>query len=324
MFDGHNIEDLPDYLQGPLIEGINLDEINALEQFLETNSPRSDNKQIVEKLDSNQNITKETNDHNDIVNQTGEDAEMNPPTLNSPEAPSHDPSLDKYGLPADIHHNFSRWLYGDLSSFAPGSTKKKTADEERTPLQKIRRKRKRRRLQIQQQQAAERHQEQLRLQHQQLQQQEEQSLEYNNDTACHDLKYLTQDLELDEMQPIDELLTPLLTMHHSILDSSKKVTTDRPPAPNMVPTNANLRNQTKNYSRSTKAKLTITLKTTKTIIDRRPMFKKWKTLGKASTSNIDGTNEVSSTSLIAPGEDCDDSDDYEFEEVNGDEPGPNR
>jgi len=210
-------------------------------------------------------------------------------------------TLDEYGLPPDINQNFSRWLYGGLSAFAPGSTRK-NPKHERTPIQKIRGKHKKMRL-LMQHRAEQRQRE---LQESRHRESREKPLGYCDQLNSYDFNFLTQDLKLDEPEPVTELITLIITIHHSD-DEPRSSQRDIQATPQYDETDSE-------QSRSTKRKLTLAIAFKRTIIDRRPLVKKLNTLEKATNNGRHCSDDVSSTSLTAPDEDCDDSDDNVFEE----------
>jgi len=298
-------------MTGLPIDILDPEDLRALGRLLNLNSreddcrsPTGPNRQLVvesratddgQEKDTNQDIPATDTDlleKGDDLQSNSDDAANRPTPL----------PLDEYGLPLDINQNFSRWLYGDLSAFAPGSTKKKNPKDERTPIQKIRRKHKKMRL-LMQQREAERQRELQESRHRELR---EKTPEYNNELNSYHFKFLTQGTEVDELEPVTELLTPIITFHHSD-DRTRSSQRD-------IHATLHSGETYSEQSRSAKQKLTLALAFKRTIIDRQPLVKKLKTLGKATNDGRHCSDEVSSTSLIAPDEDCDDSDDNVFEE----------
>jgi len=312
MSNTENNDETLDHTTGLPIDTLDPEDLRALGRLLNLNSREDDcrspssngsNRQlVVESRATDDGQQKDTNQDipaTDTPLEKGDDQQSN-----SDDAANHPTPvpLDEYGLPLDINQNFSRWLYGDLSAFAPGSTRKKNPKDERSPIQKIRRKHKKMRLLMQQREV----ERQRELQESRHRESREETPKYNNELNSYDFKFLTQDIEVDELEPVTEILIPIITFHHSD-DRTQSGQRDIQATLHSGETHSE-------QSRSTKQKLTLALAFKRTIIDRRPLVKKLKTLGKGTNNGRHSSDEVSSTSLIAPDEDCDDSDDNVFEE----------
>lgn len=127
----------------------------------------------------------------------------------------------------------------------------------------------------------------------------------SNEVINPGIDLLTQDLSPEEeLLPIAEVLTSILKIKPS---ESLKATKEQSGMPMMD-------------KPSKKLKLTLKLKTLRTVIDRRPMLKRLKASNGATFRRflLDTPNEVSTTSLIAPDEDCDGSDDDDIPEIDCD------
>lgn len=189
-------------------------------------------------------------------------------------------------LPSDIHYNFSSWLYGDLSAFNPGTWKRKLSEEDRSPIHKIRRQRKKKRLLHQQS-----------LERQLLQEKESSSrmnpVESDIDAHLSEVKYLTQDINDWEIEPVETTFTPIIRVKCSNIDANRDERSSQP---------------------KRRPKISIVLSSERTVIDRRPMLKRLK----AIASRKEGSPEITSTSLIGPGEDCD-SDEEDMIEIDCDQ-----
>lgn len=190
--------------------------------------------------------------------------------------------LEELGLHSDIFNSYSRWFYGDIESeFGPGSKKEKSRQEEVGPKG------------------------------------QDTVVVYSNQIG-DELTFLSEDLDVEEPTPIEEIVTPVITIRPSdeLLRAHEANSSG----------NAQDRNSSLQPLRAgdvarrrSRPELTLTLSTHRTTIDRRPMLKRLKTSSCITNrSQYDNSSGVTSTSLIGPGEDCDDSDDNEIDEIDCD------
>lgn len=196
---------------------------------------------------------------------------------------------DKSGVLADelsafsrnMFRNFSRWFYKDFENFKPGSIRIKQPSEEVSPF-------------------------------------ELNPVRTNNQIEdLPDLIYLTSQLKSDEDSPpeIEEWVTPVLEIETSItLFTAHAVALDH-----CYHVSSSQRMSTDADQSETSRRLNFKLKTFRTIIDRRPMFKsEIKREVKPNISSLPPSNRRSPSPLIGPGEDCDDSDDNVIMEIDCD------
>lgn len=138
------------------------------------------------------------------------------------------------------------------------------------------------------------------------------------------LKYISQDIDLDDPLPIEEILIPSLKFRASSSLMATKDNSDKQLSADTCQAGADHQSASRagdTLAKKRKPRLTITLEVHRTIIDRRPMLRKMKSKPQTVANQIEGPGEqVSSTSLIGPGEDCDDSDDNDIMEIDCGDP----
>lgn len=168
-------------------------------------------------------------------------------------------------LPPDLHMNFSKWFYSDIEAIKPRrdcvERCEKRPDKEVVPTRIV----------------------------------------PDNSLFRDKLKFLTDDLDQDELAPIKQLTNYKLSL------------VELDPEPDTSETGPQRKKR-----RATK-RLQIILQSNFTIIDRRPMLKKRRTDAPVDVDlRGSGSPPSSSTTLISPDEDCDDSFDDDIPEIDCD------
>uniref|UniRef100_A0A6G1SJF4 Nuclear hormone receptor family member nhr-91 n=1 Tax=Aceria tosichella TaxID=561515 RepID=A0A6G1SJF4_9ACAR len=217
-------------------------------------------------------------DVNAVLNSTIETGPPHEETTATNEGDTDLTSNDKYDRPPNHTIQFSRWFYGEISKIGPGGITRKSPEEDVKPKGQDR------------------------------------MIVFSADIHDHELTLITQDLDLDEPAPLEEVITPVITV-----SPSKELV--RIAAQNGIAPDQNGPSQPTRAGDVVKSKLmlTFTLSARRTTIDRRPMLKRLKTTSCITNrSQSDNPSGVTSTSLIGPGEDCDDSDDNEIVEIDCD------
>jgi hypothetical protein len=191
--------------------------------------------------------------------------------------------LDECDLPPCVLTNFNHWFYAEhMAEFEPGCRKAKTSLDEVEPKGC------------------------------------EVKVAYSNDVHDHGINLLTSDLDAEKPTAVEEIVIPIITLSPSedlvrAHKASQRGLTSDNNGGNIEPIEAG-----DAIRRRHRPRLTFKLETRRTTIDRRPMLKKLKTSRSTSRSQSGSPSGVTSTSLIAPGEDCDDSDDNDILEVDCD------
>jgi len=128
----------------------------------------------------------------------------------------------------------------------------------------------------------------------------------HNWTDPNEFKFLTQDLDPSQVAPVRTITTYRLSMEeYDDEDMENSVSSCR-----RDPSGKRLINKPE-----TKKKFLLTVQPQMVIIDRRPMLKKQE--HNSRLAPMDST-EVTTTSLIGPGENCDDSEEDVFQEIDCD------
>lgn len=189
------------------------------------------------------------------------------------------PSIDEYGLPSTVTTFFSRWFYNGMSNLQPGDRKiKNKRDEIKPQVQRT-------------------------------------GVVYSNHIQDDGLTLLTtrlnsENLASEEPMPVEEIVTPVISYTPSkallMAEQRHEASSKRLELPLRAGDAVQMK---------AKPKLTITVKTVRTIIDRRPMLKRLRVTYTPTRSNHESSAGVTSTSLIAPEEDCDDDEDEEYQEI---------